>query len=251
MGLTLRGVAGANALVMTHGAEVPNSVGLFGGWPGATVRQRFASGEGRGEEDLLREHLAGAEPSSWQELGPKPGEFAMRPGDVFAVSWQGGGGWGDPLSRSPEDVGADVERGVVSAAYAEQVYGVVLTEGAVDGERTRERRLALRTERLGSPPVAEPDAGVPGHSLGPALRLVRTDDGDVEVRTTAGAVLARGSTHWRSGAVSRRVDPATHHIRLHDELAMTAHYCPRSGELLSVDVHRRDEEPLEELSLAF
>ncbi|GGY33233.1 hydantoinase B/oxoprolinase family protein [Streptomyces djakartensis] len=248
MGLTLRGVTGANALVMTHGAEVPNSVGLFGGWPGATVRQRFAPGAGRDDEDLLREHLAGAEPA-WQELGPKPGEFPMRPGDVFAVSWQGGGGWGDPLSRAPQDVAADVERGVVSATYAEQVYGVVLTEGAVDEERTRERRLAVRTERIGAPPVAGADPGAPGHALGPALRLVRTDTGDVEVHTTAGAVLSRGSTHWRSGAVSRRIDPGAHRISLHDELAMTAHYCPLSGELLSVDVHLRAEEPLDELSL--
>jgi N-methylhydantoinase B len=33
------------------------------------------------------------------------------------------------------------------------------------------------------------------------------------------------------------------------DLAMTAHYCPLSDQLLSVDVHRRDEEPVEELLL--
>ncbi|MEU3982339.1 hydantoinase B/oxoprolinase family protein [Streptomyces sp. NPDC026672] len=251
MGLTLRGVTGATALVMTHGAEVPNSVGLFGGWPGSTVRQLFAPGEGRSEEDLLRNHMAGAE-HPWRELGPKPGEIPMRPGDFFAVSWQGGGGWGDPLSRDPRDVAADVACGVVTATHAEQVYGVVVSGSAADGvdtERTRERRLTVRTERLGRPPSGEPDPGAEGLPLGPALRLVRGVNGEPEVRTTAGAVLSRGSTRWRAGAVSRRVDPAAHHIHLHDDLAMTAHYCPLSGELLSVDVHRSDEEPVEELLL--
>ena len=32
--LTLGGIARAEALVMTHGAEVPNTMGLGGGWPG-------------------------------------------------------------------------------------------------------------------------------------------------------------------------------------------------------------------------
>jgi hypothetical protein len=30
---------------------------------------------------------------------------------------------------------------------------------------------------------------------------------------------------------------------------MTAWYCPRSGTQLAVDVHRRDEEPLDDLDL--
>jgi N-methylhydantoinase B len=248
MGLTLRGVPGATALVMTHGAEVPNSVGLFGGWPGSTVRQRFAARDGRTDTELVRDHLDGGEPS-WRELGPKPGEIPMRPGDFFAVSWQGGGGWGDPLSRVAEDVAADVARGVMTTEHAAQVYGVVVENGAVDADGTRERRLAIRTERLGAPPSAEPDRDAPGRALGPALRLVQ-EDGTVEVRSTGGAVLSRGSTRWRAGALRRRVDPGAHHIRLHEDLAMTAHYCPLSGELLSVDVHRRDEEPVEELLLS-
>jgi N-methylhydantoinase B len=34
IGLTVRGIPAADALVMTHGAEAPNSAGLFGGFPG-------------------------------------------------------------------------------------------------------------------------------------------------------------------------------------------------------------------------
>jgi N-methylhydantoinase B len=229
--LTLHGVPGATALVMTHGAQVPNAVGLFGGMPAATVRQRFTPRDG---ED--------------RDLGPKPGEIPMRPGDVFAVSWQGGGGFGDPLSRDPAAVAADVARGVVTPEQASSVYGVLLDGGTVDTAATARRRRAIRTERLGAEPTAEPDPAAPGRPLGPALRLVHSGDA-VQVRTRAGALLADGDTRWRSGAVSRPFAPGTLPIRLHEELAMTAYYCPASGELLAVDVHRVDESPVDDLDL--
>src|SRR5262249_54561961 len=42
--LTLGGIERAHALIMTHGAEVPNTTGLAGGWPGSTVRQAMGRG---------------------------------------------------------------------------------------------------------------------------------------------------------------------------------------------------------------
>jgi N-methylhydantoinase B len=229
--LTLHGVAGAEALVMTHGAEVPNSAGLFGGWPGATVSQRFNA----------------------EQLGPKPGRIPMRPGDVFAVSWQGGGGWGDPLLRSPAAVAADVAAGLVTAAEARDVYGVLLDDAVLDGAGVDEPataglRTRIRADRLPGTSIVDSRSAVGGLPLGPALRLVR-HDGRIEIRTVAGAVLCTGSTRWRSGAVARPVDPGGYGITLHEDLAMTAFYCPLSGLLLSVDVHRRGEPPLDDIDL--
>jgi N-methylhydantoinase B len=109
-------------------------------------------------------------------------------------------------------------------------------------------RLERRSERLGSAPTKGPDLLAPGAQLGPALRLVKDSDG-VEVRTRAGAVLARNSTRWRKGAVARNVSPEELQIVLHKELMMTGYYCPLSGEILSLDVHRRDDEPLDDLDL--
>jgi N-methylhydantoinase B len=59
-----------------------------------------------------------------------------------------GGGWGDPFTREPERVVADVRNGYVSIAGAERDYGVVITGDAyfypealqVDIERTAELR---------------------------------------------------------------------------------------------------------------
>jgi N-methylhydantoinase B len=61
--------------------------------------------------------------------------------------WQGGGGYGDPLTREPEDVARDVREEKVTAAAAEQAYGVVVSNGTVDAEATETRRRDLRDAR--------------------------------------------------------------------------------------------------------
>jgi N-methylhydantoinase B len=47
------------------------------------------------------------------------------------MTWQGGGGYGDPLSRDPEAVARDVREQRVTADAARSVYGVVLAAGPV------------------------------------------------------------------------------------------------------------------------
>jgi N-methylhydantoinase B len=244
--LGLWGVESATALVMTHGAEVPNSVGLYGGAPGSTVRQRFHASHDHdhasGWSDL--DEVAG----DWTELGPKPGSILMHRGDTFAVSWQGGGGIGDPLLRPTEFVEDDVRCGAVSSERAQRIYGAVVKDGKTDDDATLAARLELRRERLGSAPTGEPDPRAPGMQLGTSLRVSSGADG-IEVRTRAGALLSRDSTRWRSGAVSRNVDPNDYEIVLHEELTMTGFFCPISGEMLSLDVHRRGDEPFDDLDL--
>ncbi len=241
--LTLRGVPGATALVMTHGAEVPNSAGLFGGWPGSTVRQRF-------HPDSLTPLPAGGDAGGWQQLGPKPGDLPMSPGDIFAVCWQGGGGFGDPLDRPTGHVLSDVFAGLLSAAEALRRYGVIVAGGTVDQDATARARRELRAARIGRPVADPPPRPAAGRPLGPGLVAVDGPDG-VQTRTHAGAVLSRGHTRWRAGAVPAALDPGEHGITLHDDLAMTAYYCPLSGVQLAVDVHRRGEQPLDDIDLTW
>jgi N-methylhydantoinase B len=72
------------------------------------------------------------------------------PGDVVRVVGPGAGGYGDPFTRDPKAVAADVRRGFVSEDAARARYGVVLRDGAADVAAT----AALRAIRE---PV--PDAG--------------------------------------------------------------------------------------------
>ncbi len=242
--LTLGGIEQADALIMTHGAEVPNSQGLHGGWPGSTIRQRFGHdviSRGTYEEEGLR------------ELGPKPGLMPMTNRDVFEVSWQGGGGYGDPIERDERAVAADVASGTVSRQAAEQIYGVILTKDQVDEIATRRRRLEIRRSRIGKEPAEERSVNADEclARLGPAL-YVRRNRGGYEVVTAYGAVLAVNSTCWRKAAVAVTFIDAVpgHSIKLHADLAMTAHFCPVSGTLLSVDLHEKGKAPTDDVELA-
>jgi len=77
-------------------------------------------------------------------------EWPTKPGAVWRYVTNGGGGWGDPLTRDPERVKRDVRDGYVSIEGARRDYGVVVTgdpardpEGLlVDVEATRHARGA-------------------------------------------------------------------------------------------------------------
>lgn len=66
-------------------------------------------------------------------------------GDVFRYVLPGGGGWGDPLDRNPDDVLSDVRNDLISTETARAEYGVVIdTETwTVDTVQTD----ALKTEK--------------------------------------------------------------------------------------------------------
>jgi N-methylhydantoinase B len=250
----------AEALIMTHGAEVPNATGLSGGLPGGTVRQQWGSGMTGGGQVML----GSLDPTGLIDLGPKPGSTRMTSRDVFAVRWQGGGGIGDPLDRDPGDVVRDVMTGAVTLDQAAEVYGVSVSGGQADIPVTTARRRDIRAARLGvpaewvpeDPGPACPDAPPPGLaagegwlSLGDRLRLVHGPSG-WRVVTTGGALLCRNHTRWRTGAAAHTMRlPAASHGALHRDLAITASCCPVTGALLAVDLHAVGTQPGHDLDL--
>lgn len=267
----------AEALVMTHGVEVPNSTGLPGGLPGGSVRQSFSPGylEIAGAQQALAADDTAL--AKFTDLGSKPGAFTMRDTDVFAVTWQGGGGVGDPLDRDPDAVLADVQRGVVSLQAATEVYGVKFIPQAthdeaahsqansVDHDATVLYRHQRRADRLGVAPVQLPGApSTVGPDVPPAdmgdderwlalsdhLRVVTDGTGHGRVQTLAGSVLCTDSTRWREGAVRIAVElPSRVGYALHRDLQSTGWVCPTSGVLLAVDIHLAAEDPLHDVQL--
>ncbi len=69
----------------------------------------------------------------------------LDPNDIASIQTPGGGGYGDPIERDPEDVLSDVVNEKVSVRKAEEQYGVVIDKAAreVDEEATQERRTAM------------------------------------------------------------------------------------------------------------
>jgi len=100
-----RGTARAS-MVMDHGRTGP--LGALGGANGGVNKVAIE----RGGEVYRPPHLS------------KDQDIQLGPGDVVRVSTPGGGGYGDPLKRSPESVARDVARGYYTREEAEQRFGV-------------------------------------------------------------------------------------------------------------------------------
>jgi N-methylhydantoinase B len=76
------------------------------------------------------------------------------PGDVVRIIGPGAGGYGDPFTRDPALVVADIRCGFISLAAAKADYGVILRDGEVDIAATERWRLTHS-----SPRQAEFDVG--------------------------------------------------------------------------------------------
>ncbi|MBY5460876.1 hydantoinase B/oxoprolinase family protein [Rhizobium leguminosarum] len=66
------------------------------------------------------------------------------PGDVIRVIGPGAGGYGDPFTRKPDAVLADVRSGAVSTDSAKRDYGVVIRDGKIDEPATAAMRAEPR-----------------------------------------------------------------------------------------------------------
>jgi N-methylhydantoinase B len=128
-------IARAGSAILARGMErfVFRPWGVAGGRPGLPARVVLNHG-GPDERELGKLDM----------LQPKVG-------DVVTIMTPGGGGFGDPLQRPAEDVLQDVLDGYVSAAAAQDDYGVVLAGEAVDQAATAALRQRLAASRGPAP----------------------------------------------------------------------------------------------------
>jgi N-methylhydantoinase B len=87
---------------------------------------------------------------NWKRLPTRCADYPLAAGDVFELETPGGGGYGDPLTRDPQAVLADVREGYVSADVAQRDYGVALVHGPegwrIDAAQTERLRSAGQTQ---------------------------------------------------------------------------------------------------------
>lgn len=231
-----------------HGWEVPNSTGLFGGYPGTQNIREVVTGS-----DTWEQFARGRIPADTEEIGGerppmrgRQGMFPMAPGDVIKTVHQSGGGWGDPLARPFDELADDLRHGAVSADAAARLYGAVVgTDGRLDEDASRRRRADLLEARRAwpsaRPPVPVPDGAERAGPLGDALDVVRTPDGARFVRCRCGQGLSRLEDPWREHAglsVGQDVHEVSKAHRLTGELELRRYACPGCGALLATDVAR-------------
>ncbi|MFG2586147.1 hydantoinase B/oxoprolinase family protein [Streptomyces malaysiensis] len=159
-----RGGLSISACLVPHGTPAPlggafsangkaraESNGLAGGLPGGPGYDVVVR-----DTDVAALLQAGTIPADLDELGgtldvvQNRSELLIGLGDAVFIHPGGGGGYGDPLLRTPGLVADDVRDGKVSAQAAHSVYGVVLDgDGEVDRSATDKRRGEIRSERIG------------------------------------------------------------------------------------------------------
>jgi N-methylhydantoinase B len=226
-----------DARLFAHGIEVPNAAGLFGGYEGACGMHLFHPADGQNPVAQIFD-FESLRRSKANILGAKPGHIPINRGDVLAYTFQGGGGYGDPLLRNPKRVAADVTSGLLTPEAAQTTYGVVFNDGAVDESATKKVRLDLRTRRLnGTIPKRAP-------TIDHARPSLRIDDG--RFACACGQGLGPATGNWKAEAVTRTVPAAEHgrYVLLHVDLELREHVCPGCGTLLESEVCRKDEESL-------
>ncbi|WP_283134546.1 hydantoinase B/oxoprolinase family protein [Rhizohabitans arisaemae] len=255
---TVHGGRDVSALNSAHGWAVPNSTGIFGGYPGAQNTRTVVH-----DSDVKARLAAGHLPSVAELSGERPvmrgrqGLYRLGDDDVLATVPQAGGGWGDPLERPADHVQADLDFGAVTPGASERIYRVVLDpEGRVDQAATESLRAGVRAERRDWPAEKAPPDRPAGpltriHPLGDALEVVEAD-GARWTACTCGFAFAPVQEPWRPYAGLRAVQDIrelSHATRLDEDLELRCYACPGCGRLHAVDVVRRGADHLDDLRL--
>jgi N-methylhydantoinase B len=223
-----------DVVLTTKGLGIPLSLGLCGGQPGCTTGSLVFRAANADEmpEDLASTRGSEIEAAPW-------GDFRLGPGDVFYHRFQGGGGYGDPVERDPQDVATDVSLGLVSTEVARGVYGVEIgPDGSPDLDGTRERRTAIRTARLGSVTLEGYSERAPIEPSGRRINEYLQLAGAGVQCTWCGTVFSRRLGAWKLDA-ARRERPVETSGPLRDiavGLVLREFFCPRCGTALEVDV---------------
>jgi N-methylhydantoinase B len=237
---------------------IPNGGALSGGHPGASVIYIM-----RRDTDVLQAIKQGAIPqnlgslSGTTEILQPKSQTTQSFNDVYAITFFGGGGYGDPLDRKPEQVLRDVEEGMVSVEEAERLYGVVLAGGKNDPENTDNWRASIRAARLGwdvappSSPLAEDDP--PG-----AIRIndyIRIQNRRIVCRR-CGRDHCADTENYKSALVTRAIpvtalspvnrDPAEY---IDEPVEFRQFMCPGCGTQVETEVALVREPPIWDVQL--
>jgi N-methylhydantoinase B len=253
-----------------QGVSTNQAMGLFGGLPSPTAQYHVLGGTDVAEHwktQHMPRSVAELTYGEYHRLRTKSNGTPLATGDVMKMVCCGGGGYGDPIEREPDRVADDVAAGYVSAASGFTVYGVALRDdGRVDGEATRARREEIRSERRTWTPVAE-RFGRPGDesftaATGEPPRFVheyvtaRDDAGRRRVLACARCdmVLSDYRASYKDGLLvsetgveilPRVEDPS---FFLDEDMVLRRYCCPCCQVLMTVEIARRCEPALNEIT---
>lgn len=245
----------------TSGCAVPTGLGLAGGHPSCGNDYLLIH-----DSCVLETIAGGAIPLDVGELGGSgerlPSKKASTPqgrADVYVTHWTAGAGYGDPLSREPERVAADVAGATVSSGSARDVYGVELTDALeVDAAATARRREEIRAARRA-------EAIAPARSFDGPAKLTEAHPVSAHLAVDGDGVVGCGECAAAIGPVGEnyklfcpRIDSSLTAANplfgppeeLVDEpMTFRRYLCPSCATQLSTEVARVADEPLHDIHL--
>jgi len=258
---TLHDVESLTGVLVGTGNETPQP-GIFGGLVGgcnrnvvikkSNIKDRFKQGRSISTLDELE--------GEKQLLGTKPGALSILSGDIFEITFQGAGGYGDPLEREPGKVLQDVLTQRVSLKSAKQLYGVVINPRTLklNTAQTSKERKAILERRLASGKgvrkTVQLDAGkaVRLMPIGEYLEVVRIGKKKI-VRCRCGYQLGASAKNWKEHAI--QIKPSAEatgpFVKLHEDLEIRQYLCPECGLSLGMEVARRGDPLLFEVEPRF
>ncbi|MFK4448565.1 N-methylhydantoinase B [Caballeronia udeis] len=248
-----------NAVFFATGYSHSETKGVAGGLPGSIQRNFVLR-----NTDLAEKFNAGRLPGGLDELAsekievPEAKDVAdLGASDAWINFCSGGGGYGDPLMRQPDQVLRDVRLGFCSVGEAEILYGVSVVEGPVTRideaattllrRKTREDRMTSGV-RLGNDWDDDvPFNGAQMFRVGETLAVRASKVGPLLGCTNCDRSFGPASEDPRQRALmleSPLSSLSESNRYLEDSNMVVRRYCcPGCGTIFSTDVQQSDDDP--------
>lgn len=173
-------------------------------------------------------------------------------GDILYLRSDGGGGFGDPLERDPENVLRDVTEKLVSDKAAREIYGVVIDndKGKVDLEKTNKLRLMHREKRIGKElkykSSIRKQVALTPFRINEYLQIGSSNGKEVVQCNWCGTTICSRTDHWKDKVIVRQSAPhvAGPHREDNGEFRLKEYFCPGCATVLDVEVGRENDSPL-------
>lgn len=240
-------------VLATFGGAFPTALGIDGGYPANTAMYKMLR-----SSDIAEWFKRGEIPADMSQLKgemeylPQKFEILEHEADVFEHTWSGGGGFGDPIDRSPERVHEDVMNDKVSVDAARMFYGVVIQDGRLDLKATENERDRIRKERVdGAQVKPKGQKASESNGLQQLDHHLALDGKKQVVCRKCRCVLGPASENYKNHAVRKDrpiedanpliVDPK---IFIDEEVVFRQYVCPGCSTLIENEVVLASSEPV-------
>ena len=247
---------------LSSGNATPTSPGMMAGYPSTTNRYALVT-----QSDIEARFSRRSMPEDVSEVQGTPVRLALRQQnleqrrcDVYAVRWCGGGGFGDPMDRRPEDIQRDLDNFAITETGARDIYAAVLDPetGKVDAVATDEKRRRIRAERVARfNRSCAPRAGKLLYQVTEYLVVNRDERGAFWACADCGTELGEVSENYKLGCnrEDRRVGESNPLIGepgdfIDDEVEFRQFSCPGCGRTIENEVAVSSDPPLRDIALS-